>query len=126
MPVPMPVMNRAIIRCGSENAEHCRVAPTCNAVSFWHPPDVTHTYNDEGHGKPHRFPSTNLFTDKKIDDASCKHAQVVDADDDSLETAVGVAKLRKPVWIRYDTAEYSLIVTKEDECHLTCYRDRYA
>ena len=91
MPVPMPVIKRATIRWGTENAEACSEAPTCSSKTMQHGiSNQRFAYNDPPHCEPHGTASSEPIPKEEVDDATREAAKVVNGDDDASQAIVRV------------------------------------
>ena len=81
------------------------------------------TDDDEAHGQPHGPPPPQLFADEERQDTPAKRAEIVYGDYDTFKSRIGMTELIQKVFVAYDSAKDTLVVTEENEGELTGYGD---
>jgi hypothetical protein len=117
-PVPIPVMNRATIICGTEYAEACNEAPTYFiSPSFIFLPRMR-AYNNPTHSDPHRQLPPRLLTQQKREYTPRETPEIINRHDNPLECRRRMIKRIEEIRIPDDPAEDALVVAEQDEGHL--------
>lgn len=123
MPVPIPVMKRATIICGTEYAVVCSVAPICTSSIYIQTYDCASTHNDKNHRDPHRKPPSRLFAENKGKDTSRKASKIVNRNNDTFKPRRRVIKRIQEILVTNNSSKYALVVAKQHESQLTCDGD---